>query len=525
MKFRKLTALAVALALLAVPVLSLGEEAAPSYLDQAFLAGRNVKTTITFIPGEMMTQDPTLALVADVLKVLRIETSAQEQEGKSLEQLELFLQDKSSLSLKALTGGGQFYLMSNLLGDQTLSFTPEEFANLYVKLMEASSGTKLSEEQLALIKASMASYEDALSGKITSSGLPDFDMESLKSGLEDPLTAMLTDIQAKAEVTSGTFEGDNHDPAVSQKVYTVSAQQLTDALKIVCDWALQEDNLDKIMKMASSSMQSSGQTVTKEEFAQALQQLPEEFAKAVPTMLPNPITVTELTDADGAVKSLQVKGKVVAEDSQNIDLSFGKYVKTEADGTTTLYALDMNSAEATATLSLSNKEIPTLNQGDASISASQWKLWGSASESGADLGSFSLAFEQQTSSAANSVDGVWKVSVEANISGMPLSGNLTGTEKATFDGTDAKADGTVSLYLMGSEQPACTVVYTTASGEPQPLPTVSADSVHLGAMTNAELGAWWQTASMTVMGQLMTAMGNLPDSIKALLGGGQGVAY
>ena len=75
MKFRKLLSFVLAIALLAVPALSLGEGAASAaFLDQAYAAGRNVKTTVTFTPGSIFATDPNLSLAADLLKVLKIET-------------------------------------------------------------------------------------------------------------------------------------------------------------------------------------------------------------------------------------------------------------------------------------------------------------------------------------------------------------------------------------------------------------------------------------------------------------------
>jgi len=150
MKFRKLLSFVLALALLTMPALSLSESAASTaFLDQAYAAGRNVKTTVTFTPGSIFATDPNMSLAADLLKVLKIETSSQAQGETVLQQFDLFLQNKSSLNLTFLTKSEESHILSSLLGGKVLSFTMEEFFNLYgLLLISSTESTSMDPSQL-----------------------------------------------------------------------------------------------------------------------------------------------------------------------------------------------------------------------------------------------------------------------------------------------------------------------------------------------------------------------------------------
>ncbi len=524
---RKFIALVLAFALLAFPVLSLGEAAPKSFLDQAFEAGRSVKTTVTFTPGDMLTQDPTLSIAADLLKVLKVEASKQKQGDTALEKVELFLQDKSSLDFSLLKESDQFHILSNLLGGQVLSFTPEEFVALYTNMLESVSkdvpgfDAKMLESMKASIAASMSSSmqasKEAPKDLKDIAGYMELDPDSLQKDLVDPIIAWYADITSKPEVTQGTFEGEKHDPAVTQKVYTISAEQVKAAIAIFSNWATRDQNLDWFMKKAASS--GSQPLPTKEEMRAELAALPEEFAKGAASASES-ITITELLDAQGATKAFEVKTVVADEASTpTTPILAGKYVKTEADGVTTLYSLDFGAEGDTVALSLTSKETPDATEGDATVTTTSWQLAGSVKESGTETMNFALGFDSKKAKAAESTQDDWKLDITVNTAGMPLSASFAGSEKSVLSGVDAKADGKVDISVLGA--PALTINYTTASGDTAALPTVPADSVRLGKMTQEELDAWGQEASTVVMGQLMGLMSNLPPSILALFSGNQ----
>lgn len=527
---RKFIALVLAFALLAFPVLSLGEAAPKSFLDQAFEAGRSVKTTVTFTPGDMLTQDPTLSIAADLLKVLKVEASKQKQGDTALEKVELFLQDKSSLDFSFLKESGQFHILSNLLGGQVLSFTPEEFVTFYTNMMESMAkdvpgfDAKMLESMKASIAASMSSSMQASKGAPKDlkdiAGYMELDPDSLQKDLVDPIIAWYTDITSKPEVTQGTFESEKHDPAVTQKVYTISTEQVKAAIAIFSNWATKDQNLDWFMKKAASSGGNPA-TLSKEELRAQLAAAPEEFAKGAASTSQS-ITITELLDAQGATKAFEVKAEVASAASTDAPVSVvaGKYVKTGADGVTTLYSLDTADGQDTVALTFTNNETPDATEGDTTVvSTTSWQLAGSAKSSGTETMNFSLGFDCKKAKSVDTTQEDWKLDITVNAGGMPLSASFAGTEKSVLSGVDAKADGKVDISVLGA--PALTINYTTASGDPAALPSIPDGSVRLGKMTQEELNAWGQDASTVAMGQLMGLMSNLPPSILALFSGNQ----
>jgi hypothetical protein len=455
-----------------------------------------------------------------------VEPSKQEKDGTALEKIELFLQDKSSLDLSFLTEPGQFHLLSSLLGGQVLSFTPEEFVTLYMNLLQSASGEAfgLGAEELEAMRASitaslssMESSKEAPKDLASVAAYMELDPESLQNDLVDPIIAWYADITSKPEVTQGTFESEKHDAAVTQKVYTISVEQIKAALEIVSSWATRDQNLDWIIKKSASS--GTETLPSKEELRAQLAALPEEFAKETASASePITITITELLDAQGAVKAFEVKAGSADEDSPDAitGILAGKYVKTEADGVATLYSLAFGGDGDEAAFSFTNKEFPASAEG---ASKTSWQLAGSVKEAGTETVSFALAFDSSNAKTADSTQDDWKLDVTVNTAGMPLSASLVGTEKSVLSGVDAKADGKVDINVLGA--PALTINYTTASGDPAALPAIPDDSVRLGKMTQEELDAWGQEASTTAMSQLMGLMSNLPPSILALFGSNQ----
>ena len=530
MKFRKLISLVLAVALLAVPALSLGESAASaSFLDKAYEAGRNVKTTVTFTPGAIFAMDPDLSMVADLLKVLKIESYSQQQGETSLEQVELFLQDKSSLAMMFLMKDDEFHILSNLLGGNVLSFTMEEFFDFYITMIASSmKGSTLDPDQLELfreslkesMKQSLAQQQEfAGMGELSIAEYMGFDKDSAQKDLADPLTAWYEGIISKGESAAGAFESEKHDAAVTRKVSTISGAQIQEALEIFSNWAVQDKNLDKIVEMANSNSVAAGTATSREEVRRMFLSLPSEFEKEAGNIPADFITITELTDAAGVRKALEIKVEVPegTEENTTVSLTFGQYEKTEEDGVVSRYDFDAASAQEGFSVSYAGKDIAAQSVGDAAVTKSQWALTGSYKSRGLTMGSLSLAFESKNTAAATKVQDEWKLGVDLTGSGMAVNASLTGKEETVLEGVDAKAEGTVDLYIFGASEPACSIAYTTISGEPAALPEIPADSVRLGKMTEEELQAWAEEMVPVVQGQLMSVIGNLPLSIQKLI--------
>ncbi len=514
MNIRKLTALVLAMALLAIPVLSLGESAPASFLDQAYEAGRAIKTTVTFTPGKAMDQYSNSAMIADLLKVLRVEASEQKQGEDTLSHIALFLQDTPSLSATFLTKADELHVMSNLLGGQVLSFTPEELAALYIRLLAGTmeDAPALDADMLDSLRSSIMLSKDTLKEDASFIETLGFDPVSFQTNLAEPLAAWVSGIMSNPKITTGVFEREKHDAAVTKKEHTVSAEQLKKAIQIFTNWAVKDENLTVLNDLASSSATKAGDDpYDKEEVRRMLLLLPDEFAKAAGDFLPNPVIVTELMDAKGERKALEIRADIV--ETTTSTLVCGQYIKTEADSVKTLYGLYILSDALGASISFTTKDVPPAKKGGATITESHWEYAHDMMRRGIGLDMIIVTFDRRTSTGASSVQDDWKLGFEMSTTGLDVDLDLVGTEKIVRDSIDAKAEGTVDLYLMGGSDPVCTIAYTTASYEPAALPVIPEDSVRLGNMTTEELEAWGQEAYPVAMGQLMMAMSQLPPSI------------
>ncbi len=536
MNLRRITAVIMALALVLVPSLSLGESAAEAFAQKALEAGRSLNTTVTFEPGDLFTQDPTMSMIGDVLKALSVKISNQEEGENSLGTFSVLLQDQPALSFTAMEKGDEFHIMSNLLGDSVLSFTPQEFVQLYFTVfdaaIDAAEKSGMAAEELAALKAQMESYKSFVTGMLTAKmegadltaftmpvNMPEFNPESLQADLIIPVTAWATSVISAPETTTGTFESEKHDTATTQEVYSISAEQIQQLLQIVSDWATKDDNFKALTDFIGSASTGAGQLNTKEKagLLQGIKDLPSSFAKEAAPSMKQPITLTMLKDDRGNTLATEIKGQFAGKNADDGDSTFqlGIYSKTEGTDVTSLFTLDAGTAKDSFRLAVSNKAPADGSQ----AAASAWKLEAGATQNGTEAFALALDFTGEEKATDTQADKAWKLGIELNAGGMPLSFALDYKSASTFDGKDVKTDAALTASMTGMESPVLTIKTVTESGDPVAYPEVPADSVRLGKMTIEELKTWGQTALQTALTGLMGAMQYLPESVLALIYG------
>lgn len=532
MKIRKFAALALAFSLLTLPLLS---QAAPaSFLNEAYEAGRSVKTTVTFLPGESMARGPSLQLASDLLSALRIEAAGQKAGSTELQNLVLFLNDEPSLSLTALAEDDQFHIMSNFLGEQVLSFTPEEYFALYANMLEESGA---GEEAPALMQAYMKMYASLLKGELFD--LSKFDAQSLQDDLLEPLNAWFEALLASPEVTAGVFESGRHDTAATKIVYSLSPERIAGLLTILTGWAVKEENLDQLLAIVSAMLPEYGDlSQYREDIRNAYQALPDSFRKEAAPAFLQPISLSAFLDGEDLLKAVEIKAQFAGNGpgEPSILITAGQYIKTEADGVTTLYSLDVKPDKAKAlagelsgygfrmpgadsvSISFSKKDIPNEAKGDETVARCQWRFVTVVKGSGVELLVLRLNYSGLAASSARAVNKDWTLNVYASPNGRATGVVLAGSEKSVLEGKHAKAEGKLALYSSGSK-PDCSVAYTVSTGAPEELPAIPKDSVRLGRMTVEELQAWGEEAAPVAMGQWMGLLSNLPPSILKVIYG------
>lgn len=509
MKTRKFTAFVLVLALLAFPLLSLGEKAPSSIFDMVMSAGRSVKTTVTFEPGEAITQDPALAPAADLLKALRLDAISQESKDAVLVQAEIFLQDQPSLSFSEVVEKNpfQFHLKSNLFGDKALSFTLDEYFQMMITQMEAQGAD---EPMIAAYKAYMEMYASLMKGELPA--LPEFDQQSLQQDLVMPLTEWFTKLISIPEVKTGTYESGKHDTATMQMAYSLSAAQISDLLAIIASWAGKDVNVETIFSYIATMDPDSDFPADKEEFKEALKTLAEDFLTEASSAMPEPFTVTAWLDGAGNLVALEAKARFFGEDKENPEVTLlgGYYAKTEADGVNTQLTFDVISGTSKLAFAFSNKK-STAQDG------SQWRAAVDMSEYGKEVFGLKLDYAWQRETLDLSVREAWKLGAEISDSGQVMGILLDNTTNTAPSGADVKADGRLDVYLTGQSSPIVSALYTTVSGEPLEIPDLGKDSLRPGKMTAEELEDWGQELSMSMMTQISLILQNLPPSVLSMI--------
>ncbi len=521
-RFRKSIALLMTMALFLLPAVSLGEAAPSSIFEKVVGAGRSLKTTITFEPGEMLTQDTSSAGIADLLKALRLETVSQKNEAGMLSALDLYLQNNPVLSLTITEEQAQTNLMSNLL-EKPVSFTAEEYLNLYNMMMEKNIAQMEQQDPstAAMFKAYLEAYNSMMKGEMPK--LPEFDQQSLEEDLFAPVQAWFGALMANPETTPGTYESDKHDTATVQVKYSLSASDITALLTLLTDWAAKDVNLDKILSIVSEMNPDAGDlTAIKDEIRAKIKAVPAGFSLEGAPSLPQPITLTLWQDDTGDIKAAELNADIVSPEgteSDNFSLKAGYYVKTEADGKNELVSFDAGTATDALSLSFSAKDLPATVSGSDTVSGSQWHFTMGMTEWGTSAFNVDLNFNGQKTEAGADIKDAWKLSLEAGSYGSVFGVMLDNNSSTVPDGADVRMDGKMDVYMTGISSPLASILYTTATGDPLEMPAIPEDSVHPGKMTMDELEAWGTSAGEYAQTQLMYAMQYLPPSVMTMLSG------
>lgn len=143
--WRRLAALGCMLLMLLTPVLAGAAE--PGMMAREFEAearaqGMEVKTETTFAWGGLpLLSDEENKALASLLKVLTLQSRAQGAEDGGYRAYDMLLQDVSVLDIVMQAADGVYYEQSNLLGGQTVAFTPEEFSTFMARMSARSEGS------------------------------------------------------------------------------------------------------------------------------------------------------------------------------------------------------------------------------------------------------------------------------------------------------------------------------------------------------------------------------------------------
>lgn len=187
------------------------ENETTSMLQKALDDGKQVVTTITFTPGEEMSEIPAVADLAKSLAIQWIQSGDEGALALVMEEEEVF-----TASLRA-TDDGLFADIPSLY-DQPMFFTLEDLQTL----MESMQSEMDSSASFSNPFAGMQSF--AAFGMLGAAEEPDVDFSAMTEeelrayyvqmfGGDEVLADLSMDFVKRAIVTEGEFTGDAHDPA------------------------------------------------------------------------------------------------------------------------------------------------------------------------------------------------------------------------------------------------------------------------------------------------------------------------
>lgn len=488
---KKLTALLLALLMLALPVM--GMAASPDELFTQAAETRPYKKEGKLTWGNTSLLDAeTQALVKDVVDAIGFTLAGQENQT----DFALTLSGNDVLTLSTATQGEDTYLLTNLLGG-TVAFNEAEGSVILDYLMNlcVASGM-MTEDDVAQAKASIQQALDQAESVSLTEGV------SIDTA---PLSTWLEDFAARITTEEVTQQPKNSDPAAQLVSITLTGEDLTQLYTLLFDSLM--DNPNFIAGLNSATLTMDGESVTAEEFAARLP----EMAKKIGDAVQGDIPVNLYLDADGnpvyitavVTMTMESEGKTV---TITMDMDYTRL--TVAEGVThafNIIALDKNNEGLSISVSVLNSDkLTTVSAGLGSIRD------GAATPV---LG-LDVKAEKEYGDAESELDLEAVLTIVSD--GQELTLGLDMDKETKMNGQDAVYEGDMDISFMGEE--LLCVKVTAATGEAAPS-IITADAVRPGQMTEEDFNAYVENdVMMALQMALVNLIQSLPASVLSLLG-------
>lgn len=490
---KKLTALLLALLVLALPVL--GMAASPDELFNQAAENHAYTTNGVLTWGNTsLLDDDTQALIKDVVDAISFTRSQQENQTDFAMQLS----GADVLTFSVASEGEDTYVLSNLLGG-TVAFNEAEGQVIADYLMKyAVSSGMMTEEDAAQVKASIQQAMEQ-----TGTAAADIDLSSFDT---DAITAWAEKFLSSVTIEEVAQQPKNSDPAATVISFTLTGEDMTELYTIIFD-AL-KNNEAFMAGLTNAALTMDGESVTAEEFAAKLP----EMAKAIGDAVQGDIPVNLYMDAEGNLvyAALTMTMKLEDEgDTETITMDMDYTRLTVADGVThaaNIVAVDENNEGIALSVSVLNGEkLTTINAGIGSIENGVTET----------IMGLDVNVQKDYGDTEATLDVEATLTIADDDMQIPVGIKLVKTTK--LDGENAVYAGDLDLLLLG-EKVLC-LQMTAATGEAAPS-IVAADAVRPGRMTEEEFSAYLESDVMLALQTaLVNLIQNLPASVLSLLMG------
>lgn len=497
---KKLTALMLALLMLALPVMSLAASPA-ELLSEALEAGRPLSGKVYFEGGEMPLDENTATMVNDMLNALSFRFDEQEGDAPQSD-FALALSGKDVLTFALAEKGEDYYLKSNLLGADTVAFTGEEGVTILERFMQMlvdagtmtqSDADELKQQLNAMMSGSTASMEE-------------FDPASLDTS---ELVAYIAKIAGRAKTEEVTAQPKNCDQAKTMITFSLTGEEIAKVYELVFQMLQKNDalmaQLDQMLKSANSKPATG-----KELMDEAIVKMNEAFT-GIEGDVPFAFYENEAGELVYATMDMAMREDQDDDDVITVAIEYARLTVNEGvtHNVNVIAKEDGDAADgASITVSvLAGEKRTTVDFAAAEIDDG-------VTQKPAMSVAFALDKDRTETTAKDQMvmDIIVVDDDTRKEAGVTIKADLAGVK----DGEDATLQADVKFFLMGAEKELFTVKVEAATGTAAPS-IVSDAAVRPAPMEDAEFNAFVGQALQSMQVVLATALQSLPTSVLQMM--------
>lgn len=335
MKKRLLASFLCCLLAVVLPLTSMAQSSATALLQQAKSDGKEIVTSFTLTPGKELSQDATVAMLANKL-TLRL-LSENDVGGFAIA---IDGKDLCSIGLRASKDG--LYLKANdEISSDVYFISVEEIQSLLSTLMQSAGADAATAARLkTMMEAAFAGDQAAVEETVEMTAA-EFKTEILKALGDETLMNWVGDLMSRVTISEGDFSSEAHDAATTKTEITVTQDDYVALMDTEFMQSLIKESI-----AAEQQVEKTEDAPTAEEQVAALKDALKQSKISLP--------ITVLTNQDGKLVSLSIadgrmsmkttttdeSGKEV-ENEVNVQVVLNADVKTQADGKTFSATMEM----------------------------------------------------------------------------------------------------------------------------------------------------------------------------------------
>jgi len=500
---KKLTAVLLALVMLALPVLSLAASPA-EMLEEAVNAGRPVTGKVAFELGAIPGLDAEAATIAKELVDALGFSFAQAGDQSNFA---LTISNEDAVTFAVANDGADIYVQSNLLGEKSLAFNEEDGKVIlgYLKNLIVESGI--------MSEADMAEFEAAIQQAANQTNIQVSEEDFLADLDLTEVISIAAELAMKAETSEVTMQPRNSDNAATVTKITLTGEDVAKLYKAIFESMKNSASMAEMLNAMELNMD--GKPVTAEEMLAKLPEIADEMGKMIQGDIPVEVYMDENGEVVYAIGSVTMKGENEEGKEETIAMNMDYARLTINDGVThAVNVIAKDAADEGVSISVNvmeTEKLTSVNVGIASIKAGVAE----------PVITVDVNVEKEYGETESEEDMDINVTIIDSESKEEFSFRIEIESEAKKVGEDVAYEMDMDLYIMGMEEEIlCVKAYEETGSAPETI--VTADAVRPGQMTEEEFSSFlMEDVANNAMNALTGALQKLPTSVLMLLLGGE----